>query len=308
MLISEAISWVQYYCNNIDAFSGKPIDALTTRDKILYGDADQELTGIVTCIWPAANVIDRARELGANLIISHEALFWNHGDHQEPVANNSTYLAKKELLDNWEGVIWRCHDYIHAGVPIDIDTLSNETTSTDREMAQGRYADGIFYGLAWKLGWLNYRIYKRSSCLDYEIPRTTARDLAADIAQKLGLRYVRVVGDLNASVQRIRIPIHVLGGPQDTQLSNAMDDEKIDCVLGMEFIDFTTCEYIRDAAMLGQGKSAIIVGHFNLEEPGMEYMAEWLPRALKHSDHEPTTIEVRYVADGDTYQYVAAAQ
>jgi hypothetical protein len=67
----------------------------------------------------------------------------------------------------------------------------------------------------------------------------------------------------------------------------------------MEFIDFTTCEYIRDAGMLGEGKCAITVGHFNLEEPGMELMAKWLPEALGTSE-----ISVHFVPMGDTYQYV----
>ncbi|MFQ7392839.1 MAG: hypothetical protein ACLRM9_05890 [Collinsella aerofaciens] len=55
-----------------------------------------------------------------------------------------------------------------------------------------------------------------------------------------------------------------------------IDSDDIDCILAMEFIDFTVSEYIRDAAMLGQGKCAIHMGHFNGEEPGMECMAAWL--------------------------------
>lgn len=146
MLISEAIQKTKNFCCSIDAFTGNPIDPVTTRDKVTYGNTDQECTGIITCIWPTAHIIDEARKSGANLIITHEALFWNHGDHQDVVADNSAFIAKKELLDNWGGAIWRCHDYIHAGVPVEED---------------GSMADGIFYGFAWKLGWLGYR---RESC------------------------------------------------------------------------------------------------------------------------------------------------
>ena len=59
------------------------IDEEKTRDKVLYGNVDQECTGIVTSCWASVDVIKYVIEKGANLIISHEALFWNHGDHQE---------------------------------------------------------------------------------------------------------------------------------------------------------------------------------------------------------------------------------
>lgn len=284
MLISEAIQKTKNFCCSIDAFTGNPIDPVTTRDKVTYGNTDQECTGIITCIWPTAHIIDEARKSGANLIITHEALFWNHGDHQDVVANNSAFTAKKELLDNWGGVIWRCHDYIHAGVPVEED---------------GSMADGIFYGFAWKLGWLGYRTGKLFNSMDYVIPPTPARSLAKQIVKQLGLNGVRVVGDMDASVEHVRIPMHIMGGPGDTATANAMDSERIDALLGMEMIDFTTCQYVRDAAMLGHGKCAIQIGHFNLEEPGMEYMATWLPKALE-TEEVPAT----FVPMGDTYQYV----
>ena len=53
--------------------------------------------------------------------------------------------------------------------------------------------------------------------------------------------------------------------------------------------------------MLHQGKCAITVGHFNLEEPGMEYMVSWLPEALGTSG-----VPMHFVPMGDTYQYVVA--
>lgn len=284
MLISQVIQAVKDYCGGI--VEGAPIDEATTRDKILYGDPDQECTGIVTCIWPTADVIRRAQELGANLIISHEALFWNHGDHQEPVAHNKTYLAKKELLDAWGGVAWRCHDYIHSRVPLDAD---------------GAMVDGIFYGLADKLGWLGCRVGDTGFCLDYEIPETTGDELARFLVGRLGLNGTRITGDGSAPVRRVRVPMHIFGAPLDTDILNAMDADDVDCLVTMEMVDFTTCEYVRDAGMLGQGKCAITVGHFNLEEPGMEYMPTWLPAALGTDE-----IAATFVPMGDTYRYVTA--
>lgn len=288
MLISEVIQRVKDYSGGIDSFTGKPIDEETTRDKVLYGDTAQECTGIVTCIWPTVDIIKRARELGANCIISHEAIFWNHGDHQDTVGDTAAFKAKKELLDDWGGAVWRCHDFIHSRVPID----------TDRAMA-----DGIFYGLADKLGWLDYRVGDdRGFCLEYEIPETDATELARELVAKLDLNGTRITGDSHARVRRVRIPMHVTGeAKSDTHEINETDARGDDCLMTMEFIDFTTCEYIRDAGMLGQNKCAITIGHFNLEEPGMEYMVHWLPEALG-TDAIPTT----FVRMEDTYRYVGA--
>lgn len=79
MTIQQAISNIKSYHKG--EIFGKPIDEEKTRDKVLYGDDGQELKGIVTTCFASVDVIRKAGEMGANLIISHEALFWNHGDH-----------------------------------------------------------------------------------------------------------------------------------------------------------------------------------------------------------------------------------
>lgn len=289
MLASEVIKRIKAYCGGIGFDTGVPIDEETTRDKILYGDPNQECTGIVTCLWANADVVERAQELGANLIIAHEALFWNHGDRQDFIAENKTYLAKKRLLDEWGGVVWRCHDYIHSRVPIDTD---------------GALVDGIFYGLAWKLGWLDYRIGDIAMGLDFKIPQTRGEDLARELVEKLGLNGTRLIGDSDAMVSRVHVPMHVMGvAPDDNRETIYADEHDVDCLMTMEFVDFTTSEFIRDSGMLDQGKCAITIGHFNLEEPGMEYMPTWIPMALGSDE-----ISATFVPMGDTYQYVVASK
>lgn len=289
MRVAEVIQAVKGYCSGVSFDSGEPIDEATTRDRVTYGAGrlDEECTGVVTCLWPTVDVICAARRIGANLIICHEALFWNHGDHQDLISGNATYLAKRGLLDAWGGVVWRCHDYIHSKVPID---------------EGGALVDGIFYGLAWKMGWLDCRTGNLSMCLDYRIPPMSGRDLAREVVRKLGLNGTRLIGDPRALVERVHIPMHVLGVPEvDNRETAFVDSERVDALVTMEFVDFTTSEYIRDAGMLHQGKCAITVGHFNLEEPGMEYMVSWLPEALGTSG-----VPMHFVPMGDTYQYVVA--
>ena len=61
MLISEVIEQVKHYCKG--SWMGIKIDDEKTRDKILYGDPNQECTGIVTTIYASVDVIKKAHEL-----------------------------------------------------------------------------------------------------------------------------------------------------------------------------------------------------------------------------------------------------
>ena len=75
MRIDEVISAVKGYCLGISPWTGEPIDEATTRDKVTYGTTEKECTGIVTCIWPTADIVRQAMRCDANLIISHEVFF-----------------------------------------------------------------------------------------------------------------------------------------------------------------------------------------------------------------------------------------
>lgn len=285
MLVSEVIQHIKDYSTGIDSFTNEKIDELTTRDQITWKIEDTECTGIVTCIWPTVDIIKKAKSLGANLIITHEALFWNHGDHQDRFPDNEAFEKKIELLKDWGGCVWRCHDYIHSRVPLEAD---------------GSFVDGIFYGLAHKLGWIDNRIGDKGFATDYQIEPIPAYELAHFIVEKLGLQGTRIIGNPNTLVSRIHTPMHVLGDAKsDTYEINYVQEHHVDCLLAMEFCDFTTSEFIRDRAMLGIPSCAIVIGHFNLEQPGMEYMVQWIPKAIGTD-----VIPITYVPMGDTYSYI----
>lgn len=280
MKISKVIENIKAYHKG--EWDGKKIDDETTRDKILYGNADVECTGIVTTCWATADVIKEAARLNANLIIAHEALFWNHGDHTDWLieTQNKTFIEKKKLLDEYGIVVWRNHDYIHSGIP----------------MEDGSYTDGIFYGVADKLGWTKYISKDVHNPLHYEIPEVSVKELATYLVDTLNLNGVKVIGNFDDKIKKVRIPFHVLGDSREDIMEANQDD--IDCYLTMEVVDFTLAEYIRDASMLNQNKAIIGMGHFNLEEPGMEYMIQYLPDAIGED------IDTYYVQSGDMYQYL----
>ncbi|MBR0419947.1 MAG: Nif3-like dinuclear metal center hexameric protein [Erysipelotrichaceae bacterium] len=282
MLISEVIQNIKDYCKG--SWAGHKIDDATTRDKILYGDPDQECTGIVTTIYASIDVIKKAHELGANFIIAHEALLWNRGDKRDWLeeAQNKTYLAKKKLLDDYNICVWRFHDYIHSGIPYKDD-----------------YIDGIFYGLAKVTGWENYVISEDLAGAVYvECEETTPKKVAEQIKKTWNISGMKAIGNMDAKVTKILVCGHVQEGGDSNSLITRVDKEDINLLLPLELIDFTLTEYIKDSGQLGFDKAILAPGHFNLEEPGMKYIEAWIDDALK--EHIDTT----YVQAGDMYTYL----
>lgn len=279
----------------------KKIDVLTTRDRVLYGNPNQECTGIVTTCWANMHVIEEAIRLKANLIICHEALFWNHGDKTKWLEDekNKTFISKKDLLDKYGIVVWRNHDYVHSGIPYQ----------------DGKYIDGIFYGLAYELGWIQYINDEISMNIDhqkgwndfsakgkinplsYTIPEMTLKDLSLFLIDKLHINGVKIIGDMNKKVSKIVIPFHVLGDANE--MISLANQNEVDCFLTMEVVDFTLAEYVKDTVLNDQSVSIISMGHFNIEEPGMKYMVNYIHKAIGED------IPCTFVQSGDHYQYIS---
>ena len=279
MKISEAIEKIKAYHKG--TINGQPIDPAKTRDKILWGNPDQELTGVVVTCYASVEVVKEALRLGANLIVPHEALFWNHGDHTDWLADNETFKDKSALLDQGGIVVWRDHDYIHSGIPLE----------------DGTWTDGIFYGLMKELGWDAYLIDDVSCPLKFSIPRTTAGELGRDLMEKFDLRGMKVIGDPASPSEKVWVCGHI-DGRQDNQILKITEEEGIDTLITLECTDYTVAEYVRDSTMLGHPKTILAMGHFNTEEPGMKYMASWLPAVLGGE------VPVTFVPCTDMYHFL----
>ena len=282
MLISEVIQTIKDSCQG--SWMGMKIDDATTRDKVLYGNTDKECTGIVTTIYASPDVIEKAHQLGANLIIAHEALLWNHGDHREWLeeSQNKTYLAKKKLMDDYGITVWRFHDYIHSGIPY-----------------EGGYIDGIFYGLAKETGWDSAVVRENlGSAVYFECEETTPRKVGELIKEKWNLTGLKCIGNMDAKVTKIMVCGHVMEGGDSNSLIRKVDENDINLLIPLELIDFTLTEYVKDSAQLGFNRAIIAPGHFNVEEPGMRYMEKWLPGLLSDD------LKVTFVQAGDMYTFL----
>lgn len=145
----------------------------TTVDQLRSGSMEQEVTGIVTTMFPTLKVIEQTVAAGANFIIAHETPFYNNQDETDWLQQDDAYQHKTALLNKHKIAIWRFHDYWHAHKP-----------------------DGIIMGNLIKLGWEKY--YDAGNPRIVTLPQTVPLKSIAELTkEKLGISTVRVVGNVN---------------------------------------------------------------------------------------------------------------
>ena len=239
-----------------------------TVDTLKSGSASQEVTGIITTMFATMHIIEEAKKLNANFIIAHEPTFYNHTDDINWVANNEVVKKKQELLQRYNIAIWRFHDYWHAIRP-----------------------DGIATGVLIMAGWQHY--YRPGEVV-LQMPPLTLKKIVDHLKSSLGISHVKVIGDMEQVCERIAILPGAAGG--QGQIS-VVETEKPDVLIVGEVHEWETAEYIRDGALLGSKTSLIILGHSVSEEPGMQYLVQWLQPKIQG-------IKVTHIASGDPFTWV----
>lgn len=240
----------------------------TTVDTLKSGDEKQTVTGIVTTMFATVQVIEEAAKLKANFIIAHEPTFYNHLDDVNYVPNNRVVQQKQALLKKHNITVWRFHDYWHSVEP-----------------------DGIGYGVLQKAGWLQY--YKSGQMI-LQMPPLTLEKLVAHLEQTLAIKHVRVIGDLAQTCARIALLPGAAGG--QTQIS-IVEKEQPDVLIVGEVHEWETAEYIRDARQMGSKTALIILGHSVSEEPGMDWLVDWLKPKIPG-------VPVTHIASGDPFTWM----
>ncbi len=243
-----------------------------TCDGFKSGDPAAQCTGIVTSVQASIDVIRRTGELGANLLIVHEPTYYTHMDTTDWLAGDLVFEEKKRLLAETGITVWRDHDHIHAHRP-----------------------DGIMAGFAAEMGWTDYWEQNSGFHSTFLLPQTTAREIALQMKQKLGLNAVRFIGSGDLAVSRVAMVGHIIG--RQEEVTERIHREEIDVAIALESLDWTTNSYIRDAGQLGLAKALILAGHMNTEELGMKWAVNWLRELVPE-------LPVQFVPSADLYQYV----
>lgn len=264
-----------------------PLKEKSARDVVIVGNEDEECMGIAVCLYASPEVIRKAAEQKLNLLICHEPLFYSDSESDAYLEGNAIYEEKRRLLLEHHMTVWRDHDHIHGGEP-------GET----RE-----YADLIFEGIEKELKWEAYAVGDTKKPIVYEIPETTVEKLTRELMGKLNLTGARIVGDKHAAVKKVFLCEHVTGAEisgagMDAIKIREIETEGYDVLIPFEIVDWTISEYVRDSAQLGRPRAIIEMGHFNVEELGMKYLAKLLPDVIG----EP--IPITYIPSGDSFSYI----
>jgi len=238
----------------MDLFIGEvPGGALSnTIDTLKAGSPDTIVTGIVTTMFATIEVINKAVEVSANFIIAHEPTFYNHTDDASWLQNSEVYQYKASLLKQHQIAVWRNHDYIHRLVP-----------------------DGVTTGVLAQLDWQKFAGLKTPNIIT--IPAISLTELIGYVKQKLDIEKVRYIGNQSQKCSRILL---LPGAPGGRRQIEAIMSVKPDVILCGEISEWETAEYVRDAQAKGDNLSLVVLGHIASEEPGSQYMLNWLKTKL----------------------------
>lgn len=252
----------------------------TTIDGLKYGNPDQPCTGIATGIFASVEVIEQAHAAGANLLLVHEPVFYDHFDKPGRLTHNEVARRKAELLETYNMVVIRDHDHMHAHRP-----------------------DGIYYGVMTELGLQSYLKSDLFAPRDpskfsfyFEFPGIPLKEIAELWVRKLGLKNMRLIGNPDTIVRRMAWGGHCLDGSQNE--IKKIEDMDIDLYVPGECIDWEVAEYFKDAGGFGLNRAMMLTGHFNKEELGMKHAVSWVARLADYK------LPVTYCSNHDMYWYL----
>lgn len=256
----EIIAQIQQHSNV--SWAGDTVDTFKA------GNPDTPITGIATAMMATFDVLKKAADQNANLIITHEPTFYSHLDTTEKfeAANDPVWREKEKFVAEHHLVIWRFHDHWHMMKP-----------------------DGILRGMADALQWEGNESVTDPNL--FSLPRMTVRDLAKTIQQRIGVKTIRVVGDPDLEVTHVALMPGAAGTQRHVPLLRRDDVEVL--VIG-EVPEWETIEYASDAAAEGRHKALILVGHVQSEQAGMAYCAAWLKTFIRQ-------VPVSYVQTPELY-------
>ncbi|MEO6313693.1 MAG: Nif3-like dinuclear metal center hexameric protein [Chitinophagaceae bacterium] len=239
-----------------------------TVDTLKSGNREMVVTGIITTMFATIDIIKQAAKTGVNFIIAHEPTFYNHTDDRAWVMPNHIVQQKAVLLDRHKITVWRLHDYLHSFVP-----------------------DSVQYGVVKSAGWLSY--FKPGSDI-IQLPAISLGNLAAHLKKALDIQQVRVIGKLSQQCERIALLPGASGGQHHLTV---VEKERPDVLIVGEVHEWETAEYIRDTQQLGEKTALIVLGHSVSEEPGLQWLQEWLQPKVQG-------IRVTHVVSGNPFTWV----
>lgn len=237
-------------------------------DTLKCGSWDKEVNNVAVTMLATVDVIEKAIEWGADLIITHEPTFY---DHMDKIFENDMVSDKKMKLIDSSGIsIIRFHDYMHGCEP---DMIG-----------QGEF---YYLGLEGEYVKGNQFAVNRFNCKN----EITPVELAELMEEQLGIKHIRICGARDVKCTKISACFGTPGG-----VFEELRDDDVEIVLTGEACEWSLGEYARDAAALGYKKALLIMGHIGSERDGMKYLTKLLKEEFRD-------LEIKYFDCGEVYSY-----
>ncbi len=239
-----------------------------TVDTFKSGNPRDAVTGIITCMFADMKVLHKAVADKANLIITHEPVFYNHLDETQRFENDPVYQAKIKFINDHKLIIFRFHDHIHRMKP-----------------------DGIYAGMVEKLGWGKFQ--SDTSMLRFKFRSQKLSDLVGKLKVIFSGSSFRVVGNPELNFTGVALAVGAPGSSEHIQL---LQEEHIQVLIAGEAPEWETYQYVYDAQLQGKNKAVIFLGHALSEEAGMKYCEHWLKGFM------PKGMNIHYVENGSSFK------
>ena len=240
-----------------------------TVDRVIYGDPDREVKAIAVAWMPYRETIQRAAELGANLLVVHEPTFYEHRELDRDGRYQAVVAAKKQLIDEAGITVIRCHDVWDAMPEVGIP-----------------FAWGDFLGLSDPVKEVrHYNVY--------EVPEQTAGAFANHVSDRtatLGQSTIWFYGGSDRKIRTVGLGTGCISDPfrsfeLGADLAISVDDVVRAWIAG---------EWCRDT-----GNPLVVVNHCVSEEPGMVTLATYLDKTFPD-------IDVTHIPQGCSYEPVVS--
>ena len=235
-----------------------------TCDTIKSGDPQKEIKKVGVTMFATVDVIREAMAWGADMLIVHEPTYY---DHMENLVDSPVIDAKRALIEESGIVIYRYHDRMH-------------------HRPQDQIPEGEIYYMGLKGRFIDTP-YSASYIFECDTP-ITATGLAEIMRGELGIKHLRIAGELNKNATRLGACFGTPGGVYEL-----LRDESIEIVMTGEACEWKLAEYARDACALGFNKTLMVMGHIPSERDGMRLLAKRLAKSLP--------LEIKYIECGEVY-------
>ena len=218
-----------------------------TVDRVIYGDPDREISGIAVAWMPYRWTIERALELGANTLVTHEPTFYTHRDlRDEKESASEETEVKRAWLDEQDITIIRCHDVWDAIPDIGIPYAWGDYLDLGQPSKSERY----------------YNVY--------DIVPQTAEAFAKHVASKaseLGQPSVGFYGDPDRTITSV--------GLGTGCISQARHIREMGADLAIS-VDDVVRAWIDGEKSADSGYPLVVVNHCVSEEPGIVTLANYI--------------------------------